>query len=156
LNDQIRQKWLNFDENSVVYQDWAYKIEFQYNKKERRIELTRTDPIQPKINYEFKQKPSTLNDANIFKIGEYDHGYPYISMKWFREDCLVTSTFVTQTNLQHLGFTSTHYPFPKKYELQPNQTNFTLSIFSKSDMIPVEFDEDGKDYIVLECLFFRE
>jgi hypothetical protein len=173
FNEQLNSKWVLLQSNRPTtqeknaYNTWAGKVEFQHVKKndkhEQRVELRRIVADRP-LTHQFKLKEDMCNDDNIFKVematlNETDADavqYPAIYMKWFRDDCIVTSTFVTQTNLQHLGVTTTQYNWAKKYELQPNQTNFTLSIFNKSDMSPVEFDDDGKDYIILECIFFRE
>jgi hypothetical protein len=185
LNERLIKQDEHMMYQSSLLTDWAYETEWKYDRSDGRIKLGVPEGCLFPIHYKISVIHfPMINDDAIFDIvygplipcgseeeipsspeeeipsspegSERDYHFPHIIMKWDREDVLVTASFVTQTNLQHLGFTSTQYSYPKKYELPPNQTNFTLSLFSKRDMIPVELPEDGKDYIVLECIFFRE
>jgi hypothetical protein len=75
---------------------------------------------------------------------------------WDREDVLIRASFVQQTQNQHLGFTGIDYNNPKKYQIIHNSPQFTISLWSPSTLQPVELPSDKRDYVVMECVVYRD
>jgi hypothetical protein len=82
-------------------------------------------------------------------------GDPVIVM-WDREDILIRASFVQQTQNQHLGYTGIDYNTPKKYQIIHNSPQFTISLWSQSTLQPVELPRDNRDYVVMECVVYRD
>jgi hypothetical protein len=82
-------------------------------------------------------------------------GNPYIQM-WDREDVLIRASFVQQTQNQHLGYTGVDYNTPKKFQIIHNSPIFTISLWSQSTLPPVELPSDNRDYVVMECVVYRD
>jgi hypothetical protein len=82
-------------------------------------------------------------------------GDPFIVM-WDREDVLIRASFVQQTQNQHLGFTGIDYNTPKKYQIIHNSPQFTITLWSQSTLQPVELPADNRDYVVMECVVYRD
>jgi hypothetical protein len=142
-----------------------------YNRYEWREETDGTidfiptlDPKEYTNTYKWALSVGTNSDmvttfkmtlADPITIDNVTFGKPVLKM-WDRQNILVRANFVEQTQNQHLGYTGIDYNLPKKYDVPHNTPTFTISLFSEATLQPIELPDDGKDYVCIECIMYRE
>ena len=63
---------------------------------------------------------------------------------------LLSSSFVSLTNYNYLGFTNTEFNPPKLYEIPYGDTRFLVKITSPDGLSPRELNPDGRELVVIE------
>ena len=98
-----------------------------------------------KIETVYGRNPITSRDhegvcitSSKYMFHEYDPTY------------LLSSSFVSSTNYNYLGFTNTEFNPPKCYEIPPGDTRFLVEISSPDGLSPRELNPDGRDLVAIE------
>jgi hypothetical protein len=149
LNDTWQQADLGpFPEQKSVMQ-WFYE------PSERRFVFhEKQNAYSTNVDFDVVPEPS-----EVFTFGHFDYKTnprPYVGMGWNREDLLVCADFIDQTENQHLGYTGTEFPNPKKYNIIRNTPKFMINLWEDATGNPVELPADKKDYVVIEAIVYRD